>query len=129
MLIASVLLPTPEECQNEQRQELEDENTQQLAFDFPGAVTLAIGTASLLAAFDLHNSHSCEDTIVYALLLVGALSAIAFLLFETFPGNRELLMPLRLLRTEIGAFCAGQVFKTLIIYSRATSYTVPRDVC
>ncbi|CEJ91340.1 hypothetical protein VHEMI07058 [[Torrubiella] hemipterigena] len=108
-LIASVLLPKPQERENERRQELEEENTQHLAFDFPGAVTLAIATASLLAAFDLHNSHSCEDAIVYALLLVGALSAIAFLLFETFPGNRELLMPLRLLRTEIGAFCAGQL--------------------
>lgn len=34
---------------------------------------------------------------------------MAFLILETYPGNRELLMPLQLMRTEIGAFCAGQV--------------------
>lgn len=98
--------------EEEQRQEHEDEDEDtptNLAFDFPGAVTLALATASLLAAVDLQNSMSWEHPVVLGLIIAGMLSAVAFLGFEAFPGNRELLMPLKLLRTQIGAFCAGQV--------------------
>lgn len=117
LLIASVLSPELEKYED-QGSETEDEETQGgLAFDFPGAVTLAIATASLLAAVDLNNSHSWEHPIVFGLLMTGLMSALAFICFEAFPGNRELLMPLRLLRTEIGAFCAGQVRQTVFTRS------------
>ena len=72
-------------------------------------MTLAVATTSLLAAIDLQNQFSWGDPIVYSLIIVGTISALAFLASETYPGNRKLLMPLKLLRTEIGAFCAGQV--------------------
>lgn len=99
-----------QEGEEEQRQEPDNEDIPaDLAFDFPGAVTLAIATASLLAAVDLQNSMSWGHPVVLVLIIAGILSAVAFLGFEAFPGNRELLMPLKLLRTEIGAFCAGQV--------------------
>jgi MFS family permease len=99
-----------ERDEEQRRQDYESESTPAvLSFDWPGAVTLAIATASLLAAIDLQNSLSWKRTAVFGLLIVGLLSTIAFLLFETFPGNRELLMPLKLLKTEIGAFCAGQL--------------------
>lgn len=81
-----------------------------LAFDFPGAITLAIAISSLLAVIDLQGSLSWEHPLIQSLIIAGILSTLAFLAFETFPGNRELLMPLKLLKTEIGAFCAGQVF-------------------
>lgn len=81
-----------------------------LAFDFPGAITLAIAISSLLAVIDLQGSQSWADPLIQSLVGAGILSTLAFLAFETFPGNRELLMPLKLLKTEIGAFCAGQVF-------------------
>lgn len=107
-------MPEQKREEEQQRQESENEDTPaDLAFDFPGAVTLAIATASLLAAVDLQNSLSWGHPVVFGLIIIGILSAIAFLGFETFPGNRELLMPLKLLRTEIGAFCAGQVFRIL----------------
>lgn len=82
-----------------------------LAFDFPGAITLAIAISSLLVVIDLQGSLSWSHPLVQSLIVIGAISTLAFLVFETFPGNRELLMPLKLLKTEIGAFCAGQVFE------------------
>lgn len=110
----SVNLPQLDREAEQQRQDSEndmEDTPTVLAFDFPGAVTLAIATASLLAAIDLQNSLSWGHPLVYSLIIAGALSTVAFLILETFPGNRELLMPLKLLRTEIGAFCAGQVFR------------------
>lgn len=103
-------MPELEREEEQQRQDSENEDTlSALAFDFPGVVTLVIATASLLAAIDLQNQLSWGHPVVFGLIIVGILSAVAFVVFETFPGNRELLMPLKLLRTEIGAFCAGQV--------------------
>lgn len=81
-----------------------------LAFDFAGAITMAIAISSLLAIIDLQGSLTWEHPLIRSLVVVGILSTLAFLAFETFPGNRELLMPLKLLKTEIGAFCLGQVF-------------------
>jgi hypothetical protein len=94
----------------EQQEEPQREQSA-LAFDFPGAITLAIAISSLLAVIDLQGSMSWSDPLVQSLIVIGAISTLAFLAFETFPGNRELLMPLKLLKTEIGAFCAGQVFE------------------
>jgi hypothetical protein len=111
----SVNLPEPERGDEQQGQDSESEATPAvLTFDFPGAVTLAIATASLLAAIDLQNSLSWGHPTVFGLIIAGLISTVAFLVFETFPGNRELLMPLKLLRTEIGAFCAGQVCGILL---------------
>ncbi|OBT44202.1 hypothetical protein VE00_04811 [Pseudogymnoascus sp. WSF 3629] len=92
----------------EQQEEPQREQSA-LAFDFPGAITLAIAISSLLAVIDLQGSMSWSDPLVQSLIVIGAISTLAFLAFETFPGNRELLMPLKLLKTEIGAFCAGQL--------------------
>ncbi|KFY18240.1 hypothetical protein V492_00060 [Pseudogymnoascus sp. VKM F-4246] len=96
------------------RPKAEQEEEQQreqpvLAFDFPGAITLAVSISSLLAVIDLQGSLSWKHPLIQGLVVVGVLSTLAFLAFETFPGNRELLMPLKLLKTEIGAFCAGQM--------------------
>lgn len=98
------MLPTVEPGWERQREE------PALTFDFAGAITLAVAISSLLAVIDVQGSLSWEHPLVQSLVVIGILSTLAFLAFETFPGNRELLMPLKLLKTEIGAFCAGQVF-------------------
>lgn len=110
----------PERVQeDEQLQQFGNKNTPaNLVFDIPGAVTLAIATSSLLAAVDLQASRSWRHPVVFGLIIVGILSTVAFLAFETFPGNRELLMPLKLLKAEIGAFCAGQVLGILSLWTR-----------
>lgn len=102
----------PYRNQKEERQPENSENETEcdvLAFDLPGAITLAISISSLLAVVDLQNQLSWEHPFVQSLVIVGILSTLAFLALETFPGNRELLMPLKLLKTEIGTFCAGQL--------------------
>lgn len=110
------MLPNLELDEEQQREYSENERTPSvLAFDFPGAITLAIAISSLLAAIDLQNQLSWGNPLVLSLIIVGIIFTLAFLAFETFPGNRELLMPLRLLKTEIGAFCAGQVFRILFL--------------
>ncbi|KAK6585697.1 hypothetical protein PZA11_002424 [Diplocarpon coronariae] len=78
-------------------------------FDYPGAITLAIGLTSFLAVIDLQNQLSWTHPVILSTTILGTLSLLAFLLFETYPGNRQLLIPLRLLRTGVGAFCVGQV--------------------
>jgi len=80
-----------------------------LSFDFPGAITLAIGISSFLIVIDLLNQLSWLHPLVMGTTIVGVVSTLAFLALETYPGNRELLIPLRLLKTEVGAFCIGQV--------------------
>ncbi|KFZ05028.1 hypothetical protein V501_08740 [Pseudogymnoascus sp. VKM F-4519 (FW-2642)] len=98
-----VMCPKVEQEEEPQREE------PVLAFDFPGAITIAISISSLLAVIDLQGSLSWSHPLVQSLIVIGAISTLAFLVFETFPGNRELLMPLKLLKTEIGAFCGGQL--------------------
>jgi hypothetical protein len=80
-----------------------------LSFDFPGAVVLAIATSLLLSVIDLQEKYSWSEPLVQALFVGAALSIATFLYLETWPGNRQLLIPTRLLKTEIGAFCAGQI--------------------
>jgi len=80
-----------------------------LCFDFPGALALAVAVTLLLSVIDLQSKWSWTDPLVQALFVGAALSIATFLYLETWPGNRELLIPTRLLRTEIGAFCAGQI--------------------
>ncbi|KFY69360.1 hypothetical protein V496_00295 [Pseudogymnoascus sp. VKM F-4515 (FW-2607)] len=96
-------------CPKLEQQEDPQREEPALAFDFPGAITLAIAISSLLVVIDLQGSLSWAHPLVQSIVAVGILSTLAFLVFETFPGNRELLMPLKLLKTEIGAFCAGQL--------------------
>lgn len=96
-------------CPKLEQQEDPQREEPVLAFDFPGAITLAIAISSLLVVIDLKGSLSWAHPLVQSIVAVGILSTLAFLVFETFPGNRELLMPLKLLKTEIGAFCAGQL--------------------
>jgi hypothetical protein len=99
-----------------------DLNPEVLAFDFPGVISLAIWISSLLTVIDLRNQLSWEQPLVLAGIIVGSLSFLTFLTVETYPGNRQLLIPLRLLKTEIGAFCATQV-------SRALSTAFPPAIC
>jgi hypothetical protein len=80
-----------------------------LGFDFPGAITLAIGISSLLTVMDLRNQLPWGHSLVLSISIVGVLAIVSFITLETYPGNREPLMPLPLLKTEVGAFCAGQV--------------------
>ncbi|KAG9241502.1 major facilitator superfamily domain-containing protein, partial [Calycina marina] len=85
-----------------------------LSFDFTGAITLAIWISSFLAVIDLQNQLSWGHPLVLGIAAVGSLSFVAFAALESYPGNRELLIPLRLLKTEIGAFCLAQVSTRLI---------------
>ncbi|TAQ83729.1 hypothetical protein B7494_g7949 [Chlorociboria aeruginascens] len=98
------LLPKCEE--DDEQQPLRPDG---LAFDFPGAITLAIGISSLLTVIDLQNRLSWEHPLILGITIIGGVSILVFLALESYPGNRELLIPLRLLKTEIGAFCAGQL--------------------
>ena len=108
-------MPILKEEDERQREESRDElKPNVLAFDFPGAITLAIGISSLLTVIDLANRFAWGDPLVLGIAIVGIISILAFLALETYPENRELLIPLRLLKTEVGIFCAGQV-KALFI--------------
>ena len=93
-----------------------------LGFDFPGAITLAVGISSLLTVMDLRNQLPWGHPVVLSLSLVGVLAIVSFITLEAYPGNREPLMPLPLLKTEVGAFCAGQVSRFL------HNLTSPRDL-
>lgn len=97
----------------EVEQRLEEPETElkahTLAFDYPGAISLAIGITSLLTVIDLQNQLAWGHPLVVGMTITGSLSLLVFLALESYPGKRELLIPLQLLRTEIGAFCAAQV--------------------
>jgi len=114
--------PILKEEEEWQRDESENEpKPPKLWFDFPGAIALAIWISSLLAVIDLQNQHSWGHPLVLSLTILGVLSFLLFLALETFPGNRELLIPLRLLKTEIGAFCVAQVsrvFQQVSLYNK-----------
>lgn len=97
-----------------------------LTFDYPGAITLAIWISSLLAVIDLQNQLSWGHPLVLSITIVGVLAILAFLALETYPGNRELLIPLRLLKTEVGAFCAGQVSRFLSSCNMFLESQLPR---
>lgn len=96
----------PEESENELQPVV-------LSFDFPGAINLAIGISSLLTVIDLRNQLPWEHPLVLSISIVGFLAIVCFIILEAYPGNREPLMPLPLLKTEVGAFCAGQVSRFL----------------
>jgi hypothetical protein len=107
-------LPVVEEEGERQDDEYEtDLKADVLTFDYPGAITLAISISSLLAVINLQNQLSWGHPLVLRIAIVGVLAILTFLALETYPGNRELLIPLRLLKTEVGAFCAGQVSRVL----------------
>ncbi|KAL2067238.1 hypothetical protein VTL71DRAFT_1662 [Oculimacula yallundae] len=78
-------------------------------FDFPGAIALAIWVTSFLAVIDLQSQLSWGHPLLLGILIISVLAFVAFLAAETYPGNRELLIPLRLLKTEVGAFCLAQL--------------------
>lgn len=84
-----------------------------LAFDYPGAITLAIWITSFLVIIDLQKHLAWRHPLILSLIIVGTTSFIIFMILETYPGHRELLIPLSLLKTEVGAFCAGQVSSVL----------------
>ncbi|PBP28722.1 hypothetical protein BUE80_DR000425 [Diplocarpon rosae] len=86
------------------------------AFDYPGAITLAIGLTSFLTVIDLQNQLGWAHPLILVTTIVGTLSLFAFLLFETYPGDRQLLIPLRMLRTGVGAFCVGQLISQVAPY-------------
>jgi hypothetical protein len=112
-----IFLPLLEGADQRQLEEPGNEPKQNhLTFDFSGAITLAIGISSLLTVIDLQNQLSWGHPLILSLTIVGTVFISTFLVLEAFPGNRELLMPLRLLKTEIGAFCVGQVRRVLQLY-------------
>jgi hypothetical protein len=80
-----------------------------LVFDYPGAITLSIWITSFLLIIDLQQHLSWGHPLILSVIIVGTTSFSVFMILETYPGNRQLLIPLRLLKTEVGAFCAGQV--------------------
>lgn len=117
VLIARGLQTFSPILEEEDEWQLEESETElkpdTLAFDYPGAITLAIWISSLLIVIDLQNQLSWGHPLVLGITIIGVLSILAFLVLETYQGNRELLIPLRLLKTEVGAFCAGQVSRVL----------------
>ncbi|XMA11303.1 hypothetical protein WAI453_004094 [Rhynchosporium graminicola] len=78
-------------------------------FDYPGAIALAILVTSLLAVIDLQSQLSWAHPLTLSITIAGVLALSAFLTLELYPGKRELLIPLRLLKTEVGIFCLGQL--------------------
>jgi hypothetical protein len=80
-----------------------------LTFDFPGAITLAIAISSLLVVIDLKDRLAWADPLIQTVAIIGILSVLGFFAMESYPGGRNPLIPLWLLKTEVGAFCAAQV--------------------
>ena len=104
-----------------------DVKTHVLTFDYSGAITLAVWISSFLAVIDLQNQLSWGHPLVWSIATVGLLALVAFLALETYPGNRELLVPLHLLKTEVGVFCAGQVSLVLPPLKVNSLDPAPRD--
>jgi len=120
-------LPVLKEQEERQHEEsATDLQPDLLTFDYPGAITLAIWISSLLAVIDLQNQLSWGHPLVLSITIVGVLAILAFLALETYPGNRELLIPLRLLKTEVGAFCAGQASRFLSSCNMFLESQLPR---
>lgn len=100
---------------NSQMEEPQDERPKRLlSFDYPGAVTLAIWITSFLVVIDLQVQFSWTHPLLLSLIIIGIISFLVFLVLETYSGGRELLIPLSLLKTEVGAFCVGQVSDTIL---------------
>jgi len=113
---------------NSQMEEPQDERQKRLlSFDYPGAVTLAIWITSFLVIIDLQVQLSWTHPLLLSLVIIGIMSFLVFLLLETYPGSRELLIPLSLLKTEVGAFCVGQVSDT-ILQSFLRCKKLPRNI-
>lgn len=83
--------------------------TKKLSFDYPGAVSLAATISLLLSLIDLKDRYSWDDPTIIGLSVGSVVSLALFFYLETYAGKRELLIPTQLLRTEVGAFCAGQI--------------------
>ncbi|KFY87549.1 hypothetical protein V498_07123, partial [Pseudogymnoascus sp. VKM F-4517 (FW-2822)] len=91
-------------------EEPQDERRKRLpSFDYLGAVTLAIWITSFLVIIDLQVQLSWTHPLLLSLIIIGIISFLLFLILETYPGGRELLIPLSLFKTEVGAFCVGQL--------------------
>lgn len=104
------MLPVLEEEEGRQQVGIEHELKPVIkAFDYPGAFALAIWISSLLSVIDLQNQLLWGHPLVLSIIVAGLMSLVAFLALETWPGDRELLIPLSLLRTQVGTFCAGAV--------------------
>ncbi|KFY47903.1 hypothetical protein V495_01752 [Pseudogymnoascus sp. VKM F-4514 (FW-929)] len=93
-----------------QMEEPQDERQKRLfSFDYPGAVTLVIWVTSFLVVIDLQAELSWANPLLLSLIIIGIISFVVFLVLETYSGGRELLIPLSLVKTEVGAFCLGQL--------------------
>jgi hypothetical protein len=98
-----------------QMEEPQDERQKRLfSFDYPGAVTLVIWVTSFLVVIDLQAELSWANPLLLSLIIIGIISFVVFLVLETYSGGRELLIPLSLVKTEVGAFCLGQVSSTIL---------------
>lgn len=98
-----------------------------LSFDYPGAITLAIWVTSFLIIIDVQAELSWTDPLFLSLIIIGVISFLIFLVLETYSGGRELLIPLSLVKTEVGAFCVGQVSAT-ILQPFPRCKKLPRDI-
>lgn len=100
---------------NSQMEEPQGERQRHLlSFDYPGAITLAIWVTSFLVIIDVQAELSWTDPLFLSLIIIGVISFLIFLVLETYSGGRELLIPLSLVKTEVGAFCVGQVSCTIL---------------
>ena len=108
-------LSEAERDKNSQMEEPRGEHQKRLlSFDYPGAVTLAIWVTSFLVVIDVQAGLSWTDPLLLSLIIIGIISFLVFLVLETYSGGRELLIPLSLVKTEVGAFCLGQVSSTIL---------------
>ncbi|KAF4637899.1 hypothetical protein G7Y89_g191 [Cudoniella acicularis] len=79
------------------------------SFDFGGLLSITGVIASILAAIELKKTSAWGDSAVLVAVAAGALSTIMFLTFESLIAKKPLI-PLWLLKTEVGLFCIGQIF-------------------
>jgi hypothetical protein len=65
-----------------------------LNFDYPGAITFTIWNILASCSLDLQDQLSRGHPLVLSRTIVRLLAILAFLALETYPSNRELLIPL-----------------------------------
>ncbi|KAG0644988.1 Vacuolar basic amino acid transporter 1 [Hyphodiscus hymeniophilus] len=112
--LQTFLLALDDEDERTLEEPEDDFQPEVLAFDWPGSISLAIWMSSLLTVIDLQNQLTWAHPLVQSITIVGALFSLGFLALEAYPGHREPLIPLRLLKTDVGAFCVGQASCVLL---------------
>jgi hypothetical protein len=122
------LLPTSEDITDQLEGSGNHGNPVILTFDFPGAITLAIAISSLLIVIDLKNKLAWADLLIISITILGSISMLAFLFIESYSGSRNPLIPLWILKTEVGAFCAVQASQDIFYFSSTfISFLIPNS--